>query len=275
MESNSKKYLTMVLALLVLSSQFLMSCKKDEEAPDNQPDLPPVSTMVMDFSDFESGNSRTQAVTKATWARGAIHVGVWNLALTFTLVVPVASYGEAFNHRPSYDFDEEKWKWEYDVNVGGKHTCTLYGKVDGDSVRWQMFISKQFGYQDHLWYEGASSIDRTGGWWLLNYGPDKNGDPFLMTPWERNADDTEAKIRYTNVTPNDEHNGGFIEYGVDQSTPFDAHYEIFNKSNGNLTDKVNVNWSRTTGEGQLSDPAFYGDTDFRCWDQDQNDITCP
>jgi len=265
---KSASSITLVVLLLSLAT---ISCNKDEK--DAAPVLPPESSFVMDFSDFlntksvESGvantfRNRTLAVT---------NVAVWNTVIFVNLAVPVATFRESFNHTPELQ-EDGSWKWTFNVTVGiHTYTASLFGKVDGASVNWEMYVSKTGpgAFSNFLWFSGTSNINLKSGTWRLYTAPG-NSSPIVDIEWYKNSDN-DFGIKYTNVVPGGNDNGSYISHGRTTDATFNAFYEIFLKSQNN---KVEIKWNTTTKNGQIRDPKFYGTNSFYCWDASGKDITC-
>src|SRR5450759_5440518 len=89
-----KKILSLVL-ILILSTGFFTSCKKDKGEP---PVLPPQESMTIDFSNFATQKKSADLISdqkgteNSNWEFAATVAGVWNLLITTTLAVPVTSF---------------------------------------------------------------------------------------------------------------------------------------------------------------------------------------
>lgn len=260
----------LVFAALIAGSLLNVSCKKD---PADAPTLPPSTSMDIDFSNFqEDGKTDSTAVDTTKfdhWGRAAIQAGVWNIVLTVNLAVPVLSFKEAFNHTPSYASKNEGWLWTYTVtNASGTYTAKLYGKIVGDSNEWRMLISKAGAFTDVEWYTGTSKNDNSGGSWKLNKNA-FNVTEYLNIDWSRSG--TKEEIKYTLVEAGIPEYGSYIEYGVDSSLTMDAFYNIYAAKDNH---SVDIKWNRTTKEGNVVEPAHYGDNDPRCWDTTLHNTVC-
>jgi len=249
---------------------------------DEPPDIPPASTMVMDFSGFADEDTprvlpgdrdlRTAQVIEidnGNWRWAAIHVGVWSVLLTVGLAVPVAAFGESFKHQPE-QMEDGTWIWSYDVVVSGiTHSAELHAlAVDGD-IEWNMFITKDGFYESFNWFSGVSNLAGTSGTWTLNSSPD-NPQPLLLIEWTRDAETDTGDIRYTNIVPDGAENGGYIFYGGSDGD-YDTFYEIYNAGADKL---INIEWNLDTGDGRVKDPVHFGDDAWRCWTADQTDTDC-
>lgn len=281
---KTTKFLSVFLATMFLTvAIFTTSCKKDKGDP---PTLPPSSSFVMDFNDFKQSksllavqDSTTDTTLKYNFHKAALQVGVWNGILSIGLAVPVAAFLESFNHQPELN-DDNWWVWSYSVPVGFKtYTASLQGKVDGQKVYWEMYLSQAGGFSDFKWFTGSSDLNGTSGQWILYESPTVP-TTLLQIDWNKNSAGT-ADIKYMNIAPatstHGNENGGYIMYGINNNTPFNTFYKIFYKSWNN---QIDINWNRTTKEGQIKNslanthPWFFNDTDFHCWDSNGYNTTC-
>jgi hypothetical protein len=277
-ERTCERRLCGLVALMVLMPWF--SGCTNVPGGGNPPEIPPASTLVMDFDDFtESGEPKPSGIEvradgdpfmRQNWGWAVTHVAVWNTVITVGLAVPVIAFLESFNHEPERQ-EDGTWVWAYDVEVVGvPHHAELHAQtVDGD-IHWAMFITKEGFYEDFNWFTGVSNLPATEGTWTLFREPD-DPSPLIDIDWHRNPVEETADIKYTNVVPDGPENGGFIFYGVTQETPFDAFYEIFNKGQDNTT---KIEWNRESKEGRVRDPRHFGDDEWRCWDDELKDVAC-
>lgn len=271
--------LMMTAAVMVAS---VPGCGSDDGGAGVQrtaPDLPPVSTFLMDFSDFSQEGQPLQSadsesadagLSKANWTWAAANVLVWNTLITFGFAIPVAAFLEAFNHEPVRQPDG-RWLWDYNFTVDVIHLAELYGKVEDDEVVWEMYVSREGGYTDFLWYSGRSALDGSEGTWTLNQDPD-NPIPMIGIAWHRDTQAGTADIQYTNIVPDGPENGGYIKYGVTGGDPYDAFYDIYNKGKDNHT---NIEWSLNDKDGRVKDPDHFGDGEWHCWNNVLDDVDCP
>lgn len=265
---NIKTSLYFLPLLLIFT---MLACSDENPVPQPAPDIPLKSTMVMDFDDFTGQDTTGKStVSYQHWGRAAAHVWVWNTAITINLVVPVASFHEAFNHEAVYDPGTETWTWSYNFWAAGAiHLAKLQAQLISEGVEWKMFISKTNAFTDFLWYSGVSNIDYTSGYWELKSNPQDPTD-FLLIEWNRNPQNETADIKYTNVIPEGDGNGSYIFYGTDVN-PANAFYNLYGSQEDNL---VNIEWDRDNKDGRIKDEVFFGDTDWRCWDTDLLDADC-
>jgi len=265
------------LASMVLVGALLTAgCANNANMPPGAaPDIPPASTFVIDLEPFaeDSSSGKTQIAQQMlpgshwTWAAG--NLAFWNAALTVTLIVPVGTFLESFNHDPM--FVDGGWEWCYSVLVGGvNYTARLRAEVSWMGVYWDMFLSRAGGFTNVNWFSGFSNLAGTEGTWTLNRDPNEV-QPFILIEWNRNTDGTSSDIRYTNITEGAAQNGSYIFAAFTESAELDADYSVYNVETDNLVD---IAWNRETVAGRVMDEGHFGDADWRCWDDGLQNVEC-
>jgi len=250
---------------------FISQCSENSTAPSAAPTLPPLSTFLMDFSDFQGEDRLLKASPHQNWGWAALNIAFWNSVVVLNSVVPVAAFAEALNQKPARQPDNS-WVWSYGFEVAGSnYTAALTARSEKDGIRWNMNISKQGGFSNYLWYTGWSNLPLTEGYWLL-YSLPSDPAPLIGIDWHRQPGDSTWDLRYTNVVPDGPENGSYIHMEVRQSNPYDAFYEIYRVSLDNL---IRIEWDRDAGAGRVKDEMHYQDSDWHCWDNDLNDTSCP
>jgi hypothetical protein len=279
-ENQMKRKIALLsVGLLIITSVlgFIAGCEDDPASSHGTaPEIPPQSTFIMEFSDFEQESmpnptKQAMALTTANWTYAALNVGIWNTIITVGLAVPVAAFVAAFQHNAVWQPDNS-WEWSYSFLAGGAmHTARLNGKVVEQQVQWKMYISRQDAFTDFLWYTGTADLAATEGQWILYDNPESETE-LLQIDWHRNIAEGTADIKYTNIVPDGAENGGYIFYGIVAGETYDRFYEIYNKGLDNITD---IEWNYASKAGRVMDENHFGDTDWHCWDGTLSDITCP
>lgn len=276
--------LKIALAALIMVTLF-QACSKDPIVGENAGDapvLPPMETFLMPFQGFENpdttdkaaGASNSRTVNNyANWFYAATNVVVWNSVVTLNLVIPVASYAEAFNHKAEFQ-GNGIWLWAYDfVAEGVTYQAELTGQFISDNqVQWDMYITQVGGFSKVHWYTGVTATDRTGGSWTLNYQPE-NPTPYLGIEYSRDFTSGTASIRYTNIIPNHNDNGNYIEYweNYNMTSGMNRTYEVYDASDER---RLMIEWSKEQRYGRVMDPVHFGDTDWHCWDETFRNMDC-
>ncbi len=261
--------------LLTVALLGMWGCSDDSTTPDVEeaPEIPPVSTFLIDFSDFtQAGLARPgEGMTTLNWGHASFTALVWNAFITIGMAVPVATFVESFNHVP-VQTDDGSWLWSYSVTAGSQvYRAKLYGTLGGTGTTWRMYVSKDGMYEDFLWYSGEADLLLTQGSWTLNRSPEQP-NPLIEITWHRNSQQGTGDIRYTNVEAGNPENGGYIFWGTTTGADHAAFYDVYNKGADNHTE---AEWDPVAMDGRVSDPNHFGDEAWHCWDTDLQDTECP
>jgi hypothetical protein len=270
-------------ALIVAAVMITGSgCNNAAPPTDTPPDVPPQSTMIIDFSDFTSGGNGgestarvQQALPGANFTFAAINLAIWNTVVTVTLAVPVVAFVESFDHEPE-QLDSGVWEWSYSFRINGvEHSAALQADVSNNGVDWTMLISKEGEYTDFEWFTGQSNLAGTAGTWTLNHPPGddpENPGPFIFIEWNRDPSAETGDIKYTNITPDSPEFGGFIFYGVTGAAPFNAFYTIASAGDDRT---IEIEFNTETIAGRVRDEIHFNDTEWHCWDEALQNADCP
>lgn len=264
--SRTLAHLLLVLVIVILT---VGGCDDLSGAPT----IPPEETFVISFEDFQGtdGPATLGAGNQSNWDYAARVVGAWSIIIKGGLAVPVAAFRASFHNIPLH-LDDGSWLWDYSVNVGGSiYTAELHAQFITEGVRWAMNISKEGEYEDFLWYYGECDIRATGGFWILRKSPADPTD-LLQIDWSRNASGGAHTVRYTNIVPGGDENGGYIDTQYTEGATYDHVWDLYNKRQENHT---YIEWSSTTSEGRVKNPNYFGDDDWHCWDSSRMNTTCP
>lgn len=269
--------------ILLILSVFIFSCKDDNinNPTETPPEIPPVASFKMEFDNFPStivlpkgdgSNFIDTSNTKNHWGYSYLNGVFWQTLVKVGMAIPVAAFVESFKHEAEQNEDGQ-WMWTYEfAPFGGvNHTASLYANVDNEGVSWEMYISKETQFTDFLWFSGQSNLAVTEGTWTLFHEPN-DPNPWIGIEWHRNPADSTADIKYTNIDPNSDENGGYIYYGSNSDGIYNAFYEIYNKGKNNIT---SIKWNIETYEGRVRDFNHFGDNEWHCWDSNLDDIECP
>lgn len=270
-----KKFTTMKhlkLSILFLAVVLLnFSCEEEKASPDQNPAVPPASTMEIDFENFSTApEGKRVAASYRNAITANINVSVWNTILGAHLIIPVAALKYAGQQTPVFDEENSQWTWSYEFEAdGATHSAMLTAGFSTDGIQWNMYISKSEAYQNVLWFTGTSNITGTEGNWKINYLPE-NPTPFIEIDWSRESDNTAAEIKYTNVIPEDEYNGSYVEYGIDKSLALDVFYNVY-LSKDDVSVEIQLN--SQTNEGRIKSVHNLGEG-FHCWNSAWEDVEC-
>lgn len=273
---DMKKSIVLILLPLVLLS-LSTGCKKDKGEP---PELPPSESMSIDYSNFETqaksdiSISYPKGTATSNWEFAAGVAMIWKSVGYATLTVPAASFAIALKQKPSF-IGDATWQWSYDATVATvTYKARLTGQVTSDNVVWKMYITKEGtgGFTDFMWFEGTSGLDGTSGQWILYKNPDSPVQ-VLQIDWTRNGSSI-GSVKYTYIEEGSAFKNSYIEYGLTSNT-LNAYYTIhyYNTTYQTFYD-LDVEWNTTTHEGHVRSEAYFGTTDWYCWDSNHLNVTC-
>lgn len=276
---RSLKFAPAMLILLLL----VMSCEDEDNSElTGAPEIPPASTFVMDFDSFPATAGQSdhpplipvkgqETCAQDNFNHAAFFVGFWNLAIAVNMIVPMAAYGTALQQTAEQQADGS-WHWSYDFGAANQqYSARLECLVDEAGFNWNMYISQDQTFDQYHWFSGWSNLTLTGGTWTLNRSPEEP-EPYIGIEWQRTAATDLREIRYTNIVPNAPANGGYIWHGIVAGLMYDAFYDIYGAEEDRL---LETEWNRDAQAGRVRDEVFFGDADWRCWDETLQDIDCP
>lgn len=277
-----RSYFAFVLLLAVL---LFSSCL--EQTPDVDPmvapEIPPAELYVMPADALEDADTDTTAgatsgATYGNWIYAGVNLLVWNTAIVLQAGVPVAAFGHALNENAVY-IGNATFEWSYQYvappALGGKtYDVVLTGQYINNSqeVEWIMTTSEVGSAASFVWYTGISSVDFSEATFTINHRP-FNPQPYLQIDYARNADNTEASIRYTNVNPSNAGIGGYLEYRVDTGNDFDRAFDIQGGAD-NPSIFIEIQWNEAQKNGRVKSQNHFGDNNWHCWDSNHADIAC-
>lgn len=259
----------LVLTCLVLLAT-ISGCKKDKGDP---PQLPPVGTMIIDFTNFDYQAKGAEpfamkGTNNSAWEFAAIAAGTFKILLTTTLAIPVKSFQLAIDQTPQYVSDKT-WQWVYNATIANEtYQAKLVGQIGASDVTWKMYITKQNAYTDFLWFEGTSALDGNSGTWTL-YQSNASPSAVLNIDWVKSGDAL-SSVKYTYVKE-DSFKNSYIEYGL-KTGNLNGYYTI-HYYNGSKFSDVNVEWSTTDHNGRIR-CSDYLDGQWYCWDANRANTTC-
>lgn len=258
-----KKYLNFrVLALISVAISLMLSFNScDKEIVDNRPVLPPVESMVMDFSDFdEQPGKKSASASYENFLHSYFSVLFWNVASTVTLALPVTAYGVALQQTPDY-LGDNTWEWDFDFPLNSlNYTATLTGiRISNEEFSMEMVIASALTpNQGVKWFDGVVRYDHTQATWNLY----KDGSvKILEAEWNKDFVTEEADLTYTYTEPGQAETGSYIMLAYEPQEFYDAAYTI-----SLVAGETVIQWNTTTIEGRVKDPVKFEDFAWHCWD---------
>ncbi len=259
--------------LIALFSSYLFSCSQEDDPQVKQeaPAIPPAATLEMKlygFSEEDVSNGRTMAESYRNVAHAKVGFVIWSKIIELQLAVPTIALAEAFKQQPTL-MEAGKWRWAYDVELNGNYQVELYASDEGNQqVGWEMYLLKKGGFQDYLWIEGTSARNATQGQWTVNTA---TSDELMRVDWKRGTSDTVSELTYTHVEVDSKHKGSYVKYQVLDKGDYNISYSVYMSDIDNLFE---INYHTEEQVGRVSNPEYFKDNDWRCWNRDFEDVSC-
>jgi len=267
-------YLSLFIVLSFAITMF--SCQDSTNSLDDQPpELPPVESMNMEFSNFDesvdSGNSELNAEneTYSHFTNAAIRAMVMKGIVSTNLAIPKALIAAAENSDPELT-DDGEWTWSYASDASGDNfEVRLHASEGSDGrINWQMFVTNSgLDLDDVLLFEGDVNQDGTEGTWIYYalFG-DESGNAVSQIDWEiENEEQTELRLEV--LSDRNGHAGDSIDYRFDAPV---KRAEYYNAGDDLRTE---IEWNIETKEGYLVSPN-YNNGEQACWNGDFQDVEC-
>jgi len=263
--------LAAVFALAVVVLFTGTSC--DKEPVDLRPELPPLESLIMDFSDFatQPGAKKSSVLSYDNFVYSYLTVGFWSTSAALVSAIPVAAYTHALTQTAEY-LSDNTWEWSFDFTVHSiNYTATLTAtRLNNEEFSVKMVISQALmSSEGILWFDGVVRYDHTAADWTFY----KEGSmAVLEVEWNKDFETEEADLTYTYVEPERAETGSYIMWAYMPGEVFDAAYTV-SMSEG-LTQ---IEWNVSTIEGRVKAPGFFEDELWHCWDSYANglaDVDC-
>ncbi len=234
------------------------------------PELPPVSSMTMDFSAFGGGKlAPSRALAAKNFGNAVTRVLLLDVAVILVLSPPVAFFKTAAGTIPVRQ-DDGSWLWDYTVNfLGQKYDVDLTGRLVGLKTVWSMKVtntSRQIPLEDFEWYSGEAALDnKSGSWRFFDPATPNETNQIATIEWSIRADKSE--IVFSNTNGLDLNFGDVLSYSVEGTMALIAFYD----ASKNIT--ADITWELETIAGSIKVPD-YNDGERACWDENQQDVVC-
>ena len=253
------------IALAVALIFSFTSCEK--ESSEEAPGLPPVESMMMDFSDFSEppASSKSSASTTQNFVRSYLSVGFWNVSVTLVSALPVAAYAHALQQTPVYLSDHWEWTYEFALNNVSYDATLTAKRMNNQEFNVEMMIGLS-AFPDNAvkWFDGVVSYNHTKADWTFY----KDGTiPVMAIAWNKDFESQAADLTYTYTEPDQVESGSFIMWEYIPGAVYDAAYAI-----SMAAGTTNIEWNVSTIEGRIKDPVFFGDENWHCWDSHANGL---
>ena len=251
-----------LVAVTLLFALMLSFTACDREPVDERPELPPMESLAMDFSDFEHvpGGTKGTSLTYGNFTHSYLSVLFWNVTSTVAMTLPVAAYGQALQQEAEY-VGAFTWEWSFDFNFEAfRYTATLTGsRLSNEEFSMEMVIAlATLPDQGVKWFDGVVRYDHTHALWnLYKEGENK----VLEAEWNKDFETEAGDLKYSYVEPDQEETGSFIMFQYLPGEVYDASYTI-----SLAAGTTQIEWNTETKEGRVKDPVKFEDSNWHCWD---------
>lgn len=260
---KKKPFIVRILVVTSILISLMLSFTACEKEPlDKRPDLPPMESLVMDFSDFadEPGGTKASLVSYGNFSHSYLSVLFWNITSTVSMTLPVAAYGHALQQEAVY-MGEFTWEWPFDFKYeGGDYKAILTGtRISNEEFSMEMVVAlAALPGQGVKWFDGVVRYDHTHALWNLY----KEGTlEVLEVEWNKDFETEEGDLKYSYVESDQEETGSFIMFQYKPQEVYDAAYTI-----SLAAGTTRIEWNIASKEGRVNDPVKFGDSNWHCWD---------
>lgn len=273
MKKNGKQRVReFALAAMVVTVLLgTQSCNKESE--EDRPELPPVESLLMDFSDFSSsaGGAKASIESYVNFNHAFTSLTFWSSATTLTMALPVAAYGHALQQSPEY-LGNNTWEWSYEFTWNSvSYKATLTGtRISNEEFTMEMVIGlAALPGEGVLWFDGTVRYDHTHASWTIY---SEGTVAVLEIEWAMDYELGDGSLQYTYVKPDEEQTGSYLIYEYAPEELYDASFTVSLAAGTTL-----VQWDTASKAGQVQDEVKFGDSSWHCWDSLANnlaDISC-
>ncbi len=274
MKPTTRTWLTLCAASIVF-----WGCGSDDPAgpadsTEQAPDVPPTSSMTMDFGFFTNSGavaaaetaSMSAAATKWNWITAVVHVTAMNLVTAVALEPPAHALALAFDAEPK-KVGDRTYRWEYVWREGSERVeIDLEGAWNGNGTDWALYLSGNFDgkqLEDELWFHGQTSDLGRDGYWLFR-ALDGTTEDIVRLDWNVEGE-RDAELSLEIIGEGRENTGSRLAYSVD-----DTIIRVEWRDDNQVS---YVTWDETSGAGSILTPEF-NEGRRACWDEEQEDVDC-
>lgn len=264
-----------ILLPLVLISLMLNSCEKRSE--NSYPQLPPLSSFYIDFSEFGSPadtlSTRKLMTDYYNWGAAISNVAFWNTVITVGMVLPAAVYAEALKQKPVY-LGDDRWEWMYNFDF---NSVSYLVRLKTQNISDEQYLAELYvsntgpgSFYDFKWFEGIVNHDLSKASWILYDNPFNADDQLLSIDWNSDPGNNSGDITFTIIKENHQEKGSYVSYAysANNSLRYNSSYSILLSSN-----QVLIEWNSKTRAGRIKNPEWFKDDSWHCWNENlQNDF---
>jgi len=247
------------------------SCEQEPE----KPVLPPVSSIIMDFSDFNTqpAVSKHTDLSYKNFLYAYANVALWNTIVTVNLALPVTAYSYALNQDPVY-LGDYTWEWSFNFNWNqATYTATLTTERLNNqefSVDMSIKLAADAG-KGPTWFDGVVRYDHTHASWNMYKNANNMQVKILEADWNMDYETEAGNMKYTYVETGQVETGSYVyfEFFTPDPVELDAAYTI-----SLAAGDIFIEWNRITKAGRVMSTMFFEDELWHCWNENLMDVEC-
>jgi len=268
MKTNRRLSIFRLTAGILAVSLLIVSTSCDKEPVENRPGLPPLESLMMSFSDFNTamGDTKASGEPHLHFNYAFTSLAFWSGASALTLALPVAAYTYALEQGVEY-LGDNSWEWTYSFQWSGlDYTATLTAtRINNEEFSLEMRIASSANPEQGVrWFDGVVRYDHTRADWTIY----KDGSiEVLEIAWEKDFELGDASLLYSYVEPQVLETGSYISYEYAPQEIYDASF-IVSLSRGTTL----VQWNTSSKEGRVQDEERFGDAEWMCWESLDNGL---
>ena len=256
-------------AVFIAVSLLVINTSCDKEPVADRPELPPVESLVMNFSDFAEPVSAIKASGEPhlhfNYAFSSLVF--WSGASAVTMALPIAAYGYALEQGVEY-LGENSWEWAYDFQWNGlDYTASLTAtRLNNEEFSLEMLISLAAAPGEGVkWFDGVVRYDHTRADWTIY----RDGSTAVLDiEWRMDYELGDASLLYTYVESGQEETGSYLLYEYAPQEVYDASFTV-SLSTGTTI----IQWNTESKEGRVQDEGQFGSEEWFCWDSLANGLS--
>ncbi len=268
-----------ILAIILVASLALAgtSCKKKKDEPSTPaipPTLPPIESLKMDFSDFNSTPSKgTAKIIEDTYVNYTVartNVAFWkDLLEEDLLAIPVAGLVNALT-KTGQEVSSNTFEWTLSFSAQStSYTGKLVAVKGTSSFTMELNIAPSSSPTSTFKYFDATvSNDLSSADWNI-YKNSSGSVKVLDGLYSYNSVSEFESLEFTYVEPSQTETNSSIEYNYVLGADYDGAFYM-SMSEGD----VDVEWDISSNAGRVMSPAAFTDTDWHCWNDVLADIGC-
>ncbi|NGP77053.1 hypothetical protein G3570_10445 [Balneolaceae bacterium YR4-1] len=259
--------------LIVIGAVLVTSCNDDPASLSNEqpPEIPPVESMSMDFSNFDGYQQNKEALSKevnTNFAEAAIRAFVIKSVVDLNLAIPKALLAAASESEAEFN-EEGEWVWNYTKNAGNQtyEVRLVASQQNENEINWQFFVTNSaLNISDKLFFEGTTTAGGTQGTWTYYSLMSSSEEAVSVTNWSV-SEEGNVDLRLEVVSDRYNNEGDFIEYSFDGTVKNVVFY------NANEDSTTELQWNIETNVGYIIAPN-YNNGEKACWNENFENVTC-